>query len=76
MLGFPKIQTTDGRVWYLPHHGVYHPAKPNKIRVVFDCSTEYAGRSVNKKLMAGPDLTNQIVGAMIRFRQESQNIAE
>ena len=30
--------------WYLPHFGVYHPQKPNKIRVVFDSqlkSTEF-----------------------------------
>lgn len=26
----------DGRVWYLPHHGVYHPRK-KILRVVFDC---------------------------------------
>ena len=25
----------DGRVWYLPHHGVYQPRKPDKSRVVF-----------------------------------------
>ena len=24
--------------WYLPHHAVFHPCKPNKIRVVFDCA--------------------------------------
>ena len=23
-------------VWYIPHHGVYHPRKPDKLRVVFD----------------------------------------
>ena len=49
---------------------MYHPAKPNKIQVGFDCSAEYAGRSINNELMAGPDLTNQIVGTLIRFRQE------
>ena len=27
----------EGQVWYIPHHGVYHPRKPDKIRVVFDC---------------------------------------
>ena len=71
--GYAKISKdtpTDGRVWYLPHHGVYHPAKPNKIRAVFDCSAEYTGISINKKLMAGPNLTNQIVGTLIRFRHE------
>ena len=59
----------DGKLWYLPHHGVYHPAKPSKICVVFDCSAEYAGRSINHKLLVGPDLINQIIGILIRFRQ-------
>ena len=27
-----------GKVNYIPHQGVYHPKKPGKIRVVFDCS--------------------------------------
>ena len=27
-----------GKVWYIPHHGVTHPAKPGKVQVVFDCS--------------------------------------
>ena len=26
----------DSREWYLPHHRVYHPNKPDKIRVVFN----------------------------------------
>ena len=60
----------NGRVWYLPHHGVYHPLKPEKIQVVFDGSSEYRGRSINKELLAGPDLTNQTVGTLIKFRQD------
>ena len=40
----------DGKVWYLPHHGVYHPNKPNSIHVVFDCSARYQGESVNDRL--------------------------
>ena len=59
----------DGKLWYLPHHGVYHPAKPNKICVVFGCSAEYTSRSINKELLDGPDLTNQITGILIGFRQ-------
>ena len=59
----------DGKLWCLPHHGVYHPTKPNKIHVVFGCSAEYAGRSVNKELLVQHDLTNQIIGILIRFRQ-------
>ena len=30
-------------VWYIPHHGVYHPKKPTAIRVVFYCAAEYQG---------------------------------
>ena len=60
----------DGRVWYLSHHGVYHPRKPGKIRFVFDCSSELNGRSINKELLMGPDLTNQLIEVLTRFQQE------
>ena len=49
---------------------MYHPAKPGKIRVVFDCSAEYLEYALNKQLIPGPDLTNQIVGVLVRFREE------
>ena len=61
----------DGQVWRLPHHGIYHQSKPNKIRVVFDCSAEYKGRCLNKELLPGPDLANQLIGVLLRFRKES-----
>ena len=47
-----------GKTWFIPHHGVYHPHKPGKILVVFDCSARYKGRSLDDKLLRGPDLTN------------------
>ena len=55
--------------WYLPHHPVFHPQKPDKVRVVFDCAAEYGGTSLNKELLQGPDLTNSLVGVLTRFRQ-------
>ena len=55
--------------WYIPHHGVYHPAK-NKIRVVFDCSAKNSGISLNSVLLQGPDFTNSLVGVLMRFRLE------
>ncbi|XP_019633454.1 PREDICTED: uncharacterized protein LOC109476879 [Branchiostoma belcheri] len=61
--------TNGGKVWYIPHHGVYHPQK-KKIRVVFDCAAPYAGTSLNKELLQGPDLTSTLVGVLTRFRQE------
>ena len=62
-----KATPQDGRVWYLLHHGVYHPWKPDKIRIVFDCSSEFNGRSINKELLMGLDLTNQQMGVLARF---------
>ena len=64
------LKTEEGKVWYLPHHGIYHPKKPDKIQVVFDCSCQYEGRSLNKELLQGPDMTNSLVGVLSRFRQE------
>ncbi|XP_071181279.1 uncharacterized protein [Mytilus edulis] len=68
----PKEQFSrnDGRVCYIPHHGVYHSQKPDKIRIVFDCSATYMGVSLNKQLLQGPDLTNNLLGVLIRFREE------
>lgn len=60
---------SQGRLWYIPHHGVYHPKKP-KIRVVFDCSAEYQNESLDKHLLQGPDLTNNLEGVLCRFRKE------
>ncbi|XP_069129179.1 uncharacterized protein [Argopecten irradians] len=65
-----QLERNDGRVWYLPHHGVYHPKKPEKIRVVFDCSASYMGVSLNSQLLQGPDLANKLPGVLIRFREE------
>ncbi|XP_074641192.1 uncharacterized protein LOC141898938 [Tubulanus polymorphus] len=64
------LRLENGRIWYIPHHGVYHPKKPEKVRVVFDCPALYGGVSLNSQLLQGPDLTNTLVGVLIRFRQE------
>ena len=56
-----------GGSWYILHHGVYHLAKPEKNGVIFDCSVRYGQASFNQELMSGPDLTNQIVGILLRF---------
>ena len=60
----------DGRIWYLPHHGVYHPRKPGKVRIVFDCAARYQDTSLNDELLQGPDMTNSLVDVLFRFREE------
>ncbi|XP_064631008.1 uncharacterized protein LOC135489540 [Lineus longissimus] len=65
----PK-ETPTGQVWYIPHNGVLHPKKPDKLRVVYDCSAAYQGQVLNRNLLQGPDLTNNFTGILCRFRKE------
>ena len=68
--GFARVaEPSNEPGWYLFHHAVFHPTK-KKIRVVFDCTAETDGISLNSQLLQGPDLTNQMVGVFLRFRKE------
>ena len=46
-----ELSIDNGNVNYVPHTGDYHPKKPGKIRVVFDCSAEFEGVSINDYLL-------------------------
>ncbi|XP_063968310.1 uncharacterized protein LOC129267694 [Lytechinus pictus] len=63
----PELKAEDSPVWYIPHHGVI---QPNKLRVVYDCSAQCKGQSLNDHLLTGPDLTNALVGVLCRFRKD------
>ena len=65
----PLNDRDKGRVWYIPHFGVYHPHKPEKIRIVFDCAARVRGLSLNDLLVQGPHLTNSLVEILIKFRK-------
>ena len=41
-----ELEGKMGRVNYVPHTEVYHKKKPDKIRIVFDCSAEFQGVSL------------------------------
>ncbi|XP_063761823.1 uncharacterized protein LOC134879300 [Eleginops maclovinus] len=56
--------------WYLPSFAVYHPQKPDQIRVVFDSSAQQSGISLNNVLLTGPDLNNTLLGVLMRFRKD------
>ena len=75
--GYARKSTREaapGKMWYLLHHGVYHSNKPGKIRVVFNLSNDYKGRCINRELLYGPDLTNQIAGVLLWFREEQVTV--
>ena len=45
------IAAKTGQVCHIPHRGIYHAKKTNKIRMVFNCSARCGGVSLNDKLL-------------------------
>ena len=62
-------------IWYLPHHAVWHPRKPDEPRVVFDCASKSGGVSLNSQLLQGPENTSSLIGVILRFRVDSVAVA-
>lgn len=44
--------------------------KPGQIRCVFDSSATFEGVSLNSELLSGPQLINNLLGVLVRFRKE------
>lgn len=65
----PPIQKEE-ECWFLPIFAVYHPKQTGKIRAVFDSSAKFNGCSLNDILLTGPDMTNNLVGVLLKFRKE------
>ena len=70
-----ELTSESDTCWDLPHHPVTNPTKPGKMRIVFDAAAEYNGTSLNKNLIHGPDMTNNLVAVLLRFRQGKIGIA-
>ncbi len=52
--------------WYIPHYIVSHNGKS---RLVFNCSHQYRGQSLNQYLLPGPTLGASLLGVLLRFRE-------
>ena len=65
-----KVESRDdkhcaGREWYLPHHLVVNPNKPEKVQ----SASKFQGISLNSVLLTGPDLLQRLIHTLMRFRQ-------
>lgn len=69
-LNAAEVERRGKKTWYLPHHGVFHPQKKDKIRVVFDAALLHDGVSLSKKLHQGPDHTNSFLAVLMSSRQD------
>ena len=56
--------------WYLPHHSVHDPNKPEKLRRVCNAASKFRGTSLNDILLIGPDLLRSLRGIIFRFRDK------
>ena len=46
--------------WYVPHHPVLNPNKPQKVRNVCNAASEFRGISLNCVLLIGSDLLRSL----------------
>ncbi|CAL8071662.1 unnamed protein product [Calicophoron daubneyi] len=53
--------------WYLPHHHVGNPWKPEKLRMLLDCAVYLQGVCLNDMLLQCPDLTGNVIGVLLSF---------
>ena len=64
-----KWESRSKREWYLPHHPVNNPNKPCKVRRVLNGAAKFYGASLNKSLLTGPDLLENLIYVLLRIRQ-------
>ena len=64
-----ESQKRSKREWYLPHHLVLNPNKPGKVRRVLNGAALFHKQSPNSALMAGPDLLQNLLYIILKFRQ-------
>ena len=64
-----KAESLSERKWYLPHHPVVNPNKPGKVRRILNGAAKFHGASLNKSLLTGADLLQNLIYVLLRFRQ-------
>ena len=64
-----KVENRSDKEWYLPHHPVLNPNKPGKVRRVLNGAAKFHDASLNKNLLSGPDLLQNFIYVLLRFRQ-------
>ena len=67
----PDGEPTPECQWLLPHFPVVQPEKAtSKVRIVFDGSAPFEGKSLNTEALTGPKLQSDIFDILVKFRKE------
>ena len=65
-----KAERLKGPIHYISHHEVLKPdSKSTPVRIVFNSSARYMNHSLNDYWAKGPHLLNDLLGILIRFRE-------
>ena len=64
-----KVESCSEREWYLPHHPFVNAIKLGKVRRVLNGADKFHGASLDKSLLTGPDLLQNLIYVLLRFRQ-------
>ena len=57
--------------WFLPQLPVVRPKKAaSKVRIVFDGSAPFEGKSLNTEALTGPKLQSDVFDILVKFRKE------
>ena len=66
-----ELKAYKGPKFYISHHDVLKPeSNSTAMRIVFNSSAKVKGVSLNDFLAKGPSLLNNILGVLLRFRQD------
>ena len=63
------FKTDQPRERYLPHHPVFHPHKPGKVRQCLNGAAKIHGLLLNNALINGPMLLQKLIHLLLRFRK-------
>ena len=69
-LTLKELKEYKGPIHYISHHEVLKPdSKSTPVRIVFNSSARYMGHALNDYWAKGPHLLNDLLGILIRFRE-------
>ena len=72
----PKDEERPQQEWLLPHFPVIRPERAStKVRIVFDGSAPYEGKSLNTEALPGPKLQSNVFDILVKFRKGTVALA-
>ena len=70
-ISIEEMSSYDGPFYYISRHDVLKPeSKSTPCHIVFNSSANFHGHVLNEYYAKGPDMLNNLLGVLMRFREE------